>query len=218
MTESRPPTSPTDDDLALMALRYAAGELSVADAETFGRRISEDQVARDALSEAIRLSAAALGQAPPTPDGLIRDAIRDRVWPSPITWLFPRRPYRGHPAAWAGLGGFTAAALTVFAVWLGDQPSPPYQLTPIPTKTPEIVERPTETEPSAFPSAPTIVVIHETEPGPTVIVEASESTLGTAIATNTPDGPTESSSLPLDSESTSEPKAAVPIESGSAAQ
>ena len=114
--------SPRNDDLALTALRFAAGELSSDRAEAFAEQMAHDQAARDALSDAIRLSAAALGQSSPVPDPLTREAVREQVRGTWLAWLFPRRPYRGHPLAWAGLGGTVAASLTVFGVWLGDRP------------------------------------------------------------------------------------------------
>ncbi|MBX9580133.1 MAG: hypothetical protein K2X87_07470, partial [Gemmataceae bacterium] len=57
---------PTADPLALeaLALRYAAGRLSPAAAAAFEARLETDQAARDALAEAVQLSAAALGQEP----------------------------------------------------------------------------------------------------------------------------------------------------------
>jgi hypothetical protein len=117
----RDPVPPTDD-LPLTALRYAAGELPAASAAAFEARLADDQAAREALGEAIRLSAAALDRPAPDPDPLVRAAVRDALRPTVLSWLFPRRPYRGHPLAWAGLGGAVAAGFTVLGVWLGDQP------------------------------------------------------------------------------------------------
>ena len=96
--------SPTDD-LALTALRYAAGELPAAEAAAFEARLAADQAAREALGEAIRLSAAALDRPAPAPDPLSARRSGTRLRPTVLSWLFPRRPYRGHPLAWAGLGG-----------------------------------------------------------------------------------------------------------------
>src|SRR5918995_5489293 len=111
------------DDLSLTALRYAAGELPPAEAIAFEARLGHDQTAREALGEAIRLSAAALDRPAPAPDPLIREAVRDALRPTVLSWLFPRRPYRGHPLAWAVLGAAVAAGLTALGVWLGDQPT-----------------------------------------------------------------------------------------------
>lgn len=110
------PTGPADTDLALLALRYAAGELTPAGAEAFEYRLAADQAARDALAEAVRLSAAASGLPAPAPDPLVRQAVREKLHPTWLTRLFPRRPYRGHPAAWAGVGGTVAAAVAVVAM------------------------------------------------------------------------------------------------------
>lgn len=118
MRERLPPT----DELPLTALRYAAGELPPAEAVAFEARLAHDQAAREALGEAIRLSAAALDRPAPAPDPLGREVVRDALRPTVLSWLFPRRPYRGHPLAWAVLGGAVAAGLTALGVWLGDQP------------------------------------------------------------------------------------------------
>jgi len=115
-------TSAVQSDLALTALRFAAGELSPAEASQFAARIAADQEARDALEEAYRLSAAVLGQPVPAPAPGVRQQLCDRLSFDPLVRLFPRRLYRGHPLAWAMVGGLLAAALTVFGVWLGDPP------------------------------------------------------------------------------------------------
>ncbi len=109
-------------DLPVTALRYAAGELSPGETAAFEAQLATEQTAREALAEAIRLSAAALDRPAPAPDPLVREAVRDALRPSLVSWLFPRRRYRGHPLAWAGLGGAVAAGLTALGVWLGDQP------------------------------------------------------------------------------------------------
>ncbi|HJZ57536.1 MAG TPA: hypothetical protein VKE74_21380 [Gemmataceae bacterium] len=124
------PISPPrpEDSLALQAqaLRYAAGDLLPAEAEAFEARLATDQAARDAIAEAVRLSAAALGQAPPAPDRSFREMIRERLF---VRWLpgwLARRAYRGHPLAWAGLGAALVAVVAVAAVQLaGAPPSDP---------------------------------------------------------------------------------------------
>jgi len=102
------------------ALRYAAGELPHAEASSFESRLAEDQQARDALAEAVRLSAAALGQSPPVPDRSFRAMIRERLRPmSPwIPGWWDRRAYRGHPLAWTTLGAGVVAAATIIGLWL----------------------------------------------------------------------------------------------------
>lgn len=102
--------------LAVAALRYAAGDMTDADAEAFEARLGADQTARDALAEAVRLSAAASGLPSPTPDPLVRAAVAERLNPTWVSRLFARRPYRGHPATWAGLGGGVAAFLTAAVI------------------------------------------------------------------------------------------------------
>lgn len=113
-----------DAELAVSALRYAAGAMPPAEAEAFETRLADDQSARDALAEAVRLSAAASGAPAPTPDPLVRRAVAERLHPTWLSRLFPRRPYRGHPAVWAVLGGGIAAAvavtLTLGVNWRGE--------------------------------------------------------------------------------------------------
>ena len=116
---------PTPRALEATALRYAARDLPPADAAAFEARLAYDQDAREALAEAVRLSAAALGQEPPAPHRSFRVLIRERL--RPLTgWLsqrLARRAYRGHPFAWAGAG---AAAVVVAILAAGpfdeDQP------------------------------------------------------------------------------------------------
>ena len=134
------PPAVEPDPLALeaLALRYAAGDLSKARASAFEARLADDQDARDALSEAVRLSAAALGQSPPAPDRSFRALIRDRLRPlnrwSP-RWL-TRRAYRGHPLAWGGLGAGVAAAAAILGLSLAEHPSPPTAQTVAVAETP----------------------------------------------------------------------------------
>lgn len=102
---------PTPRALEATALRYAARDLPPADAAAFEARLAYDQDAREALAEAVRLSAAALGQEPPAPHRSSRALTRDRI--RPLTgrlsrWL-ARRAYRGHPLAWAGAGAAAVA-------------------------------------------------------------------------------------------------------------
>lgn len=108
-----------DPTLQGTALRYAAGDLTPDEVAAFEARLAEDQDARDALAEAVRLSAAAIGQPPLTPHPSFRAAIRDRL---------NLRAYRGHPFAWVGLGAAAVAACTIIALSLaerdGSEPAP----------------------------------------------------------------------------------------------
>jgi hypothetical protein len=108
------PKAPTHPEPTLQttALRYAAGDLSRTEAEAFELRLAEDQEARDALSEAVRLSAAALGQEPPAPDSTFRASIRERLT-SWCSMCLRRRAYKGHPLMWVGVGGFAVALSAV---------------------------------------------------------------------------------------------------------
>jgi hypothetical protein len=99
------------------ALRYAARDLNPSETVAFEARLADDQLARDALSEAVRLSAAALGQDPPTPHHSFRAAFRERLLGWCPGWL-TRRAYRGHPLAWAGLGAATVASCLILGLSL----------------------------------------------------------------------------------------------------
>ncbi|QJW97982.1 hypothetical protein [Frigoriglobus tundricola] len=102
-----------DPNLSGTALRYAAGDLPPDEAASFEARLAEDQDAREALAEAVRLSAAAIGQKPPAPHPSFRAAIRARV---------NLGAHRGHPFAWVGLGGAVVAVCTLVALSVGDRP------------------------------------------------------------------------------------------------
>lgn len=115
---------PVDAELSVAALRYAAGDMPPAEAEAFEARLGSDQTARDALAEAVRLSAAASGAPNPAPDPLIRNAAVERLHPTWLSRLFPRRPYRGHPAVWAGLGGGIAAMVALAVASQAPSPQP----------------------------------------------------------------------------------------------
>jgi hypothetical protein len=102
---------PATDPLALeaTALRYAARSLTPKDAAAFESRLAEDQEARDALAEAVRLSAAALDQEPPSPAADLRRAVRNRL------------VSRLSPFAWVGLGAGAVAAAALFAIQVADR-------------------------------------------------------------------------------------------------
>ncbi|VTU01183.1 unnamed protein product [Gemmataceae bacterium] len=110
--------------LQAAALRYAAGDLSPGEAAAFEARLAGDQDARDALSEAVRLSAACLGQAPPEPHASFRAAIRERLAGWCPAWL-ARRAYRGHPASWSALGASVVVACGLVGVSLAERKRPP---------------------------------------------------------------------------------------------
>lgn len=125
------PEAPPDPTLQTTALRYAAGDLTPAEAASFEARLGDDQHARDALSEAVRLSAAALGQEPPAPDRSFRAAIRERLIGWCPDWL-ARRAYRGHPLVWASAGAVAVAACAIAGLSLADrEPNPPAVPAPV---------------------------------------------------------------------------------------
>ena len=106
------PEAPTEPlALEATALRYAARTLTPPETSAFEARLAGDQQARDALAEAVRLSAAAMKQVAPAPSSRLRSIIRARL------------ARRGHPIAWIGLGAGIVAAAALFAVHLADHPS-----------------------------------------------------------------------------------------------
>ena len=104
-----------DPTLQATALRYAAGDLDPEEIAAFEARLAEDQDARDALAEAVRLSAAAIGQPSPAPHPSFRGIIRARLG---------LLSYRGHPIAWVGLGAAVVAVCALVAVSLADRDAP----------------------------------------------------------------------------------------------
>ncbi|MFO0935697.1 MAG: hypothetical protein U0798_04165 [Gemmataceae bacterium] len=153
-----------NDALSFAALKYAAGELSPVDAAGFELKLADDPAARDALEEAVRLSAAAVGQPSLMPDPLYRDATIESLRPT-STWLgrvFARRPYRGHPLTWTGAG---AGAMALFAslVWLA---SPAPQCLDCPKSSDSNI---VATAPAPFPS-----------PIPPIITDTNSATSSTA--------------------------------------
>ena len=78
-------------ELAQLALRYAAADLTAPDLQAFEARLCDDQEAREALAEAIRLSTAATGQSV-MPDAKLGQDINEQVNPTWLSRLLPRRP------------------------------------------------------------------------------------------------------------------------------
>jgi hypothetical protein len=111
-------------ELSWTALRYVAGELDPAEGEQFEARLGADQSARDAVTEAVRLSAVASGLPVPSPDPLVRSATLEKLNPTWASRFFPRRPYRGHPLAWAAIGGgVTVAVVATILPYLATVPA-----------------------------------------------------------------------------------------------
>lgn len=117
-------------ELALLALRYAAGELAGAEAEAFEERLATDAGAREVLGETVRLSAAVSGVPTPAPQSGILASVQDRLFPTPFRRLFPTQSYRGHPALWVGLGSL-AAGLFALALELSRDPAPQFAVRPM---------------------------------------------------------------------------------------
>ncbi len=133
-----------DPTLQGTALRYAAGDLSPDEVTAFEARLGDDQDARDALAEAVRLSAAAIGQKPPAPHPSFRAAIRARL---------DLRAYRGHPFAWVGLGGAAVAVCTLIGLSLADRADPPTAAVAAPVPV-EAIPAPRVVAPPAVAVAP----------------------------------------------------------------
>ena len=150
-----PQPEPTAE-LALQALRYAAGELIGADAAAFEERLATDGAAREVLGETVRLSAAVTRVAVPVPQPGLFAGVHDRLFPTPLRRLFPTRAYRGHPAVWVGLGSL-AAGLLALTLDLSTETVPQFVVRPIaapmapaiPSAPTRIVEGPPLTTPVA---------------------------------------------------------------------
>ena len=140
-----------NDMLSVTALKYAAGDMGSVDEAAFELKLACDPDAREALSEAVRLSAAAVGQ-PVVPDPLFREAVIEKARPSNtlIGRLFARRPYRGHPLTWTATGA-TITATAALAVWTGTPA--PQKVVPMTTSMPDQVVVVTP-QPSTAPKPP----------------------------------------------------------------
>jgi hypothetical protein len=101
-------------NLTTTALKYAAGELNAVDSAAFELRLERDENAQEALCEAVRLSAAAMGQPDFQADPLCKKGVQEKLKPTLISRIFARRPYRGHPAAWTAAGA--AVAILCFSL------------------------------------------------------------------------------------------------------
>ncbi len=155
-------------ELALQALRYAAGELAGADATAFEERLATDGAAREVLGETVRLSAAVSGVAVPAPQPGLFAAVHDRLFPTPLRRLFPTRSYRGHPAVWVGLGSL-AAGLLALMLDLSTDTVPQYVVRPMVapvTTVPSAPARVVEAPPSTTPVAGMEPAVPEQQPMP----------------------------------------------------
>jgi hypothetical protein len=132
--------------LQTTALRYAAGDLSPDEATAFESRLAEDQDARDALAEAVRLSAQAIGQKSPTPHPSFRAAIRERL---------NFHSNYGHPFMWAGGGAAVVAICTFIGLVLADNTEPENASGILSVSSPsEVIEIPRSAKSPSFDIAP----------------------------------------------------------------
>lgn len=145
-----------DATLRDQALRYAAGELSPIEAAAFEARLAGDPAAREAVAEAVRLSAAVLHCPPPAPDASFRAAACERLLhPRRPRWL-SRRAYPGHPLLWVTLG---AAGITAFALLITFVPPPappPPNIPPVtsPSNSSPMAESPSPLSSTALSESP----------------------------------------------------------------
>jgi hypothetical protein len=96
-------------DLDTRALLYVGGEMNPTEVMAFERLLGEDQRAREALVLAVEMARMLDGLSTPRPNPACRAEVRRRLLPQGVgSWLFAARRYRGHPAAWAALGGVAA--------------------------------------------------------------------------------------------------------------
>jgi hypothetical protein len=96
-------------DLDTRALLYVGGEMNPTEASAFERLLGEDQRAREALVLAVELARTLDGLPTPSPNPAYRAEVRGRLLPQgACSWLVNSRRYRGHPVAWATLGGVAA--------------------------------------------------------------------------------------------------------------
>lgn len=166
-----------DPVLHALAHRYAARELTPAEAAAFEARLEWDQQARDALSEVVRLSAAALGQSPPAPDPALRDVIRNQL-SGPTPGRRTQQAHYGHPVVWVTLGSVLAGAAAVIGIMLADTP-PSAEVVPVTNP-----ERPAPLVVSAPSFVPTPVPLPQPAPPPR---EVGPSPATTPVATGDPE-------------------------------
>lgn len=100
-------SNPNYDDQAWLAFRYVADELTAEEASTFELRLAEDQAAREAVAQAVELSAAvklAIGETIQSPEPVVCVAEARGFW-SQKAWL--------QPAAWMAVGAAACLAAVV---------------------------------------------------------------------------------------------------------
>jgi anti-sigma-K factor RskA len=106
-------------DDAVVAFRYANGELDKVAAAAFESRLADDQAARDALCAAVCLRQSMTSDTELTPDPAYREGVRVRLQASRRR-VAGRIGFRGTPTTWA-LGGAAAAALLLVTLRLVSQ-------------------------------------------------------------------------------------------------
>ncbi|HEY1189598.1 MAG TPA: hypothetical protein VGE74_18270, partial [Gemmata sp.] len=155
--------------LQAAALRYAAGDLPPTEATAFEEQLAQDQDARDALSEVVRLSAAALGQSAPKPNASFRTVLRARM-----SW----ERYRARPLVWSGIGAAVVAVCTLVGLSLADSSAPSTSASAAQgvssVQNPEDLQTPPD-EPETPPEGREVPVSHATEPAAQATCDEGES-------------------------------------------
>lgn len=91
-------TSPGHDELHWLAFRYATGEMTAEEEQDFERRLADDQLAREAVEQAVELS----------------EAVRLAEVEAPRVYLLRPTPRVRSPAVWT-----TAAAALLLVIGAG---------------------------------------------------------------------------------------------------
>lgn len=122
------------DDLALQAYLYASGELPPREREDFELRLALEQPVREALAEAVRLTASLAGKET-RPAPAYRARVLHRLRPRWWTRVLDRRAWPGHPLLWATAGAAASLFLTLTLL----RPAPEVQLVELPPATPSAI-------------------------------------------------------------------------------
>ncbi len=114
------------NDLGLQAFLYVSGELESSEAASFERHLGEDQAAREAVCQAVRLCLTLASPTGAAPDPAYRERVRQRLrsWPSTGRIIGQARTQRGHPVIW-GLLGAASALLVMLALQRPHSPAIP---------------------------------------------------------------------------------------------
>lgn len=113
MLEDR--SSRFSDDLLREAMLYAAGELDRPTTAAFEARLANDQAAREALAEAVRLTTALFAPQNAQPNRAYRRVVRQKLGLAYICELQRRQRFWQHTSA--ALAALSAVLLLVVQFW-----------------------------------------------------------------------------------------------------